>query len=445
VIHLARVRASEAVDVVTDGEFAYLCGGFGATVVDVRNPAAARSMGSVTNRCQRTALGPPHPAGGRIVYFSHHGDSWVRTPFLATFHRTAGGEMRNLARIADAETLFEGQVWVDGHLYVAVHEGGLVAYTTGADGVPAEPRVVEGFDNAWQVAHADGHLYVADGIGGIKVVSLADPAAPRVLASFPTTGAAWDVAARGDRVYVAMGSDGIDVFDVAAPADLRRVGHIDAGGSVGAVAVDGGLLTAAAWSHVAVYDADTLRPIATEDLRPFPAFDQVFGVAVRGDLLFAAEWNALHVLQYRPGYVGPDITVSAELLEFPPDREAAQVLVLGNRGELDLEITDVRTADADRFTVDKRRLTIPPGGVDAIEVTYHPTGDEGLESRLTLDTNDPDASQSPLDLFLVAEESQRLRVGDAIGPELGFLDPSGAGQVEALRGRVTVLAYFALF
>ena len=48
-------------------------------------------------------------------------------------------------------------------------------------------------------------------------------------------------------------------------------------------------------------------------------------------------------------------------------------------------------------------------------------------------------------VHLLAGDSDRLDIGDTLGDEFGFLDPTGAGQVEGLRGHVTVLAYFALF
>ena len=39
----------------------------------------------------------------------------------------------------------------------------------------------------------------------------------------------------------------------------------------------------------------------------------------------------------------------------------------------------------------------------------------------------------------------RFRNSDQLTRAFGFLDPSGAGDIDNLRGKVTVLAYFALF
>ena len=66
-------------------------------------------------------------------------------------------------------------------------------------------------------------------------------------------------------------------------------------------------------------------------------------------------------------------------------------------------------------------------------------------ARLSISTNDPDAGHNPLELHLIADNTPwGLEVGDSIEgvSEFAALLPGG---VEALRGNVTVLAYFALF
>ncbi|MBW2736998.1 MAG: hypothetical protein JRH20_31835 [Deltaproteobacteria bacterium] len=65
---------------------------------------------------------------------------------------------------------------------------------------------------------------------------------------------------------------------------------------------------------------------------------------------------------------------------------------------------------------------------------------------LRLSSDDADATRRELAFtVLVEDSSSRIGEGDTLTDAFGFLDPTGAGQVSALRGKVTVLAYFALF
>ena len=69
-----------------------------------------------------------------------------------------------------------------------------------------------------------------------------------------------------------------------------------------------------------------------------------------------------------------------------------------------------------------------------------------INGSITMITNDPDPGQNPFQMHVVGNSTNtQINVGDAITPQFGFLDPSGAGQVGALDGNVVVLAYFALF
>ena len=447
-VYLGRGTASEAVDVEADDRFAYLCGGFGVRINDITTPQSPTMVGSATRRCQRIGLGPHLDGGIRVMYLAHHGDSWVDTPFLKTFHLSDAGQPTEIHSIADSEVLFEGMAWHEGCLYVAAHGGGLRVYETGAQGEPELKTVLEGFTNAWKVDVEGAHAYVADAEGGLRVVSIATPNAPSIVQSLPTTGTARDVDATSTRVFVALGADGVDVFERGADGLLGFSHRFLSDGSVQAVSADGPLLAVAAWSHVELRDAATDELLGTEDVRLYPRFDQVLGVALRGDLLFVDEWEGLHVVQYRQGRVGPDIFIQEELLDFDGSTEGARAVIVRNRGVLDLEITGVRVDDPDRFSVDRTTLSIAPGGAGVIEVTHTPPpggGGGSIESRIVLDTNDPDAGQNPYQLFLIAGNSTLLEVGDTVGAEFAIFDPTGSGQLENLRGRVVILGYFALF
>jgi len=452
--HIGSGYGAEVVDIEVDDDYAYLCGGFGVRISRVTSPTAPQYLSSSSNivpRCQRIGIGPLI-GNTRVFYLAHHGDSWVRTPALTTAHiDTTTDAITTIGSIEDPAILFEGLAWSNGFLLVAAHAGGVRVYqTSSVDGRPSLVTTVGGFINAWKIAIAGDVAYVADGDGGLRVLSVADPAAPTIVQSLPTTGLARDVVADGSRVYVALGGDGVDVFDATTPDNLSFVQNLDGQGSVQAVAADQGLLALASWSHVALHDSAQLNLIGTEDLRLYPSFDQVLGVATRADLIFAGEWEGLHVLQYRPGYVGADIWIEEELLDFPAEETSARAVIVRNRGVLDLAVTNIVAADPDMFSVDKTSMTIAPGAADVVEVTYQPpsSGLSSIASRLVFATNDPDAGHSPLELHLIARQNSQLNVGDNLeesSANFGFLDLSGAGQLDALRGQVTVLAYFALF
>ena len=112
-----------------------------------------------------------------------------------------------------------------------------------------------------------------------------------------------------------------------------------------------------------------------------------------------------------------------------------------NLGPLDLAIYDTATSH-EAFSVSPSSLTIQAGDEGAMEVSYTPTPSP-LQATLQLATNDPDAAVEALPL--VVQSGELLTVGDVLPDVFGFLDPSGQGDVESLRGRVTVVAYFALF
>ena len=452
--HLSSIAMSELVDVEVDDMFAYACGGFGVRIARITSPTAPLELTDARRlvpRCQRAAVGP-RVNRRQIFWVANHGDSWASDPFLVSaVIDLDDGSVMQTHRITDPTVLFEGLLYHRGHLYVAAHAGGLRVYTVDpSSGAPTLLTVVGGFTNAWKVAIEGDHAFVADGGGGLRVVDIRDPAGASIVASIPTHGLARDVDVAAGRAFVALGGDGVDVFDVSTPSAPTYVRTIETQGSAQAVDADGDVLAVAAWSHVAVHDVSTYQLLATEDLRLYPSFDQVFGVATRDGTIYAAEWVRLHVLQHRPGEVGPDISVDRELQVFAGDRVDAAAIVVRNRGQTPLDVGRIRTDLPSMFSLDKTSMTIPPGGADVLEVTFTPPGGSmSVSARLVFETNDPDAGHSPFEMFLVVQQDDRLNVGDRIDQrqdvDFGFLDPTGANQVENLRGHVVVLAYFALF
>ena len=139
-MYLDKGIAAEAVDVDTDGTYAYLCGGFGVRINKVTNPAALLFHGQALSRCQRIGIGPSLLDGSRAIYLAHHGDSWVPGPFLRSFRMSPTGLFTQVDSIDDPALLFEGLHYYDGNLYAATHASGLRIYGIDlATGVPSAP------------------------------------------------------------------------------------------------------------------------------------------------------------------------------------------------------------------------------------------------------------------------------------------------------------------
>ena len=117
-------------------------------------------------------------------------------------------------------------------------------------------------------------------------------------------------------------------------------------------------------------------------------------------------------------------------------------MVIRNRGPLDLVVQNV-SLDTPSFSVDRTSLTIPPGEGGVVELTYQPPGPLDQTGTMTIDTNDPDFQGAGMRIPLITTDDNFLNIGDELTPKFSFLDPSN--NVESLRGKVVVLAYFALF
>ena len=440
-VKLAEGTGSEVVDLEYDGRFVYLCGGFGVRINDLANPANPKFVSSEADRCQRIAIGPKLSDGSQVFYLAHHGDSWVPSPFLGTYHLSPSGSSKEVDKLEDAAVLFEGMAWAKGYLYNAVHGGGLRISQTDASGVPTLVKTLGGFTNAWKVDVQGNYAYVADAEAGVRVVDVSDPPNAQIVQTVPTLGPTRDIDADGDRVYVAMGGQGVDVFDASDPAKLTHIATINTNGSAQAVSSDGEVLAVAAWSHVALYDKKTRALIATERTRA--KFEQDLGVAIDKDLVMVGEWEGLHVLSHRPGYVAPDLNITEEILTLPANQPAARAMVVANRGMLPLEVGNF-AVDKPGYTFDVPSLSIAPSDKDFFQLSASNL-QAGSNATLTLQSNDPDPLQALLSIPIDVGGAFGVGVGDKLTPEFGFLDPNGAGQLSGLQGKVIMLAYFALF
>jgi len=439
---------TELVDIEVEDDLAILCGGFGARLFDVTQATEPLFVGSAGSRCQHAAHGPLLPNGSRTLFITHHGDSYIPTPSIKSFAWDGQNGTAELASETQAGLLYEGIAYDSGYLFAAAHTDGLVVHQVGADASLTPVGSLGGLGNAWKVEVQAQIAYVVDSEVGVHLVDISDPAAPALLTTVTTTASPRDIALVSDRMYVALGGLGIDVFDISTAAgpvpDLTWVTTIPTLGSAQSVSVEGPVLAVAAWNHVATYDTESFAPLATERTRGGAEFEQDLGVAMKGDLVYVAEWNDLHVLEHRDGYVAPDITLDRELYAFDPDVAGSAAVVVRNRGRAELRVCGAMVGNS-AYQANGASLVIAPGEADFFEVAFSPPAPPSA-STLTLITNDPDANQASFDVLLSAEASPTaLKVGDSLTDSFAFLDPSGAGQLSGLEGKVVVLSYFALF
>jgi hypothetical protein len=441
--------SAEAVDVVTDGRYAILCGGFGARIHDVSDPSQPTALAAAGERCQRAAFGGVRD-GARVFYLAHHGDSWVAQPSLRTF-RLDEGYTEEVQGMAHVGLPFEGLAWRDELLIAAVHQEGLRFYdTSGAGGVPHELTSLAGFENATKLRFDGDRLLVADGAGGLVVVDISIPAEPRIVSRLVLPGIARDVEVddEGRWAYVALGASGIARVDLSTVEEPRLDRHELVMGSAQDLALADGRLAVASWDHVAVRDAATLKLLAAEPVRPANQFEQDFGIALHPDeptIMMVAEWEGLHVLDYHEGRVAPDVWVKQDLVGFEAGTASDRVVVVRNRGAVTLHASEV-FASSEAFTVDVESFEVDPGMATAIEVAYEPIEEPLGQSELWIESDDPDEVQSPFRLPLsVMENQSNIAVGDDLTQEFAFLDPEGKEELSGLEGKVVVLAYFALF
>ncbi|MFT5460736.1 MAG: hypothetical protein ACI9K2_007256, partial [Myxococcota bacterium] len=326
----------EPVDIAVDERRVYLCTGFGFRVAPREQPLI---FTAVEDRCQHIALGPETTGGDRLVWFTHHGDSWRPEPALWTYRVTGEGLFR-VDVLTEPGVLYAGLAASDTHLYVAAHGGGLRVYAL-VDERPQHVATVDGFTNAVAVEQVGDQLWVSD-TNAVHRLSLADPARPERTTVVETPGRPRQLDALDDHVYVALGSDGIAVIDATDPSTAQVIDHLQPAGSVQAVAATSRWLAVSNWSFVSVVDRASLIPVGAEHLQP--RFEQVLSVAAWEDSVYAAEWYGVSSLQIRPGWVGADLYIPTDGVQVSTEPSTTR-LDLVNRGPLDLVVYDTASSD----------------------------------------------------------------------------------------------------
>lgn len=446
-------KGYEPVGMAFDGKVLAVCGGFGIDISDLSDPVKPKILGMGHPRCQNVVFGAPLSNGTRVLYMAHHGDGAINQSKISTFHvDLKAGTQKRTTQFGITNKAMGGLAFNKGLLYVAAFAHGLITLKPDSNGyMVIKSELTTGLKNVWKVRlDATGsHAYVIDVEKGLHVVSLKNPEAPKLLATVATTGAPRDVAVGKDRVYVAMGGLGIDMFDVSSPAKPKLLKSVAGYGSAQSLALVGDILAVAAWNHLAVRDPKTLALLGTEHMAK--SFEEDLAVAALDNkTILVGEWEQVHLVEYRQGLLAPDLHVPEDSLAIDPKKASKYAVLVRNLGATDLKLTSMTSSEkafSAGKTFAKGPITIKPGAEEVLEVAYTPPANT-VAGLMRLKTNDPDKweAEKEVRIDLQAPGTGGLKVGDKLDEKLfSMLVPNGGGKLDALKGKVTMLAYFALF
>ncbi len=448
-VQVGTAKGFETVGLATDGKYLVACTGFGTDISDLSNPKAAKAVFFYNYRCQNSVFGPKLGSGEQIIYTAAHGDGEVENARLTTFSVDGVNKPIFTGTIHEQNIPYGGLAYHKSTLYVAAYDFGLRVYPIAPNGSISKSvgALTKGITNAWKVKlnAAGTHAYVIDAAKGLHVVSLANPVSPTLVTTVATAGAPRDLAVTKDRVYVAMGGLGVQMFDVSTPAKPKSLKTVASTGSAFGVAMVGDVLAVAAWNHLEVRDPKTLALLGTE--RMAKAFEEDVAVAALDkETILVGEWERVYIVKYAQGLVAPDVYLPQSALAIPPGSASKWALLAQNLGPVDLVLNNFIISDKS-FSVPLGPVVIKPGAEEVLEVAFTPPtkADEGV---LYIDTNDPDKWQSKITMTFNLQNPSKagLGVGDKLDKKyFGILDPQGGGNLDNLKGKVVLLAYFALY
>ncbi len=459
-VHLGRAEGDtfiEILDVVADGSLVYACTATqGLTIWDVTDPMQAKLLvenvgpAGLANlaypRCQHFTK---QPDAMRAVITSR-GDEIQPTPWLFLYDISDPQQPQELVGWS-GEDHIEGAVFLGDRIVAAAHRSGILVFEDqGGDALALVSSFADSDSDAWLPVVFGDYILAAEGTTGLRTYDFSGPS-PTLLATLPLAGSSKDIVVR-DAVAFIAGSSSLAAVDVSDPADPALLGQVSTLGT--ALAVELGeedILFAAEWDEIRGYDisdpTNMTRVLSeTVPVQVATSFTRVLsiGTDAGSGLVFAGEWQGLHVFEQRPLGQSPEIWATPQNVNFGTvevgDSDDA-VIVVHNLGNAPLQISDVVAADPD-FQVSTTCAQVPAGGSRAIEASYSAQTDAQSAESLVFVTDDPDEANFTVDLIA---NVPGLDVGDP-APEFELFDLEGKKWTNAdIAGKVTILAYFATF
>jgi hypothetical protein len=367
-------------------------------------------------------LGPVDEAGQKVVFGfpqQYITDSEIWPSQITVVQIDEAGDVSLLTDRRFPDRSLRGVAWLDDVIYAGCGDAGICQFDS------------EALD--WIRISGPGNVeHLTAGLGGLLAVTpqsimlleADDDNFLRVVKTTSLSGQPMDVKVVGDEVWLALGGAGIEVL--GPDLTLRR--RIDVKPGAYALSVDGSRVAVSLWEEVAILDAAT-GTVLDRQLADITE-GQVLGLQLRGNQLTVAGWNRLTEWRYTPGMVAPELRLSSVRLT---GEEASAVVT--NEGPVSwLQDADSPSSDiASRWDAS----VLHPGEYGFWTVPG-PLPEEG--GNLNLSGNDPDG---PLRWELPDTSGTRLGVGDAVTEVFAPLVPEAT--LDGYQGRVTLLAYFALY
>ena len=374
-------------------------------------------------RWKDVALGPMDDAGQKVVFGfpqQYITDSEIWPSQVTVVQLDASGEAELLAERRFPDRSLRGVAWVDNVIYAGCGATGICQFDD------------EALDWIRLSGPANVEHLVA-GLGGLVAVTpqaimrleIDEGNFLRVVETATISGQPMDVVVIGDEVWLALGGGGIEVLG----PDLKLRRRIDVSPGAYALSVDGERVAVSLWEEVAILDS---RSGAVLDRQLADVTDgQVLGLLLRGDRLTVAGWNRLSEWRYSPGLVSPELRLST--LRLSEDQSSA---VVSNLGPVSWIQEGSPVSASGTASVWDDSVLHPGSSASWVVPSPLPPGGD----TLTLSGNDQDGS---LTWELPESSGTRLDVGEALTDVFAPLVPEG--NLDGYQGRVTLLAYFALY
>jgi len=383
-ISAIRPSVIELLDVEIFGNHVFVPGGLGGLdIINVADPANPISLSRLTAEgCEYGRIYAWHASGdyafgaGRACGIKVINISDLSSPTNEGLYQPDNGSYEH---VAGFETL----------LFAAVHGLG-VEIIDRSDPLDLKHIAWVQTTNAWALAVSEngGHLYVADGIGGLTIIDISDPHSASKLGTARSSGIAKDIAISGDYLFMAVGASGVDMYDISQPANPQLVSNYNTSGYASRISVSGNHLAVADWDDVEVLSWSAVSGLSLAGIKNTGG--RVMAVAMKGDLVYSAEWILFRVFQFG-SIETADIDLSTRKIDFPfldPGQSLADTILITNSGAAILNINNA-FADHIDFEVDLVNTTLEPGSSTEIRVLYTPTLKEG-RAHLIIESDDPD-------------------------------------------------------
>ncbi len=426
---------AEMVDVELVGNLAWVAGVGGLVAFNISKPDSPFVKARYEPSTENDPFGPRfyHSAiGAKLAYASGrlYGISVINITNLNFFLRVSWHMEEGVS--------YEGLYLDANKLYAARHEKGLEIFDLVGDSI-FSISVYNNLTNAWTVLVEEGIAYVADGRGGLKILDVSNPNSVNEISAMLTSAPARDVEVVEGIAYVAVGSQGLDIFDVSDPSSPIFLSNYQSPFFTAGVSVVGDEAYLAEWDIVEVIDVSNGQApilLGWEEMTM-----RGMGIAARDSLLYVANWLNFNVLRFGNAQE-PDIFLPETFFFFgdiPLGSSSDSIIIVQNTGSTTLLVDSITSTGTD-FTLDPDFLSIEPGGVAEVKVTFAPEDTNNTQAVISFWSNDPDESRRTA---VARGYISSLKNGDS-APDFTLNDVSGISHtLSDYAGKVVVLSLFA--